>query len=302
MSKKIIFLSGVLALIASPLYAMDASTSQEANKYKEYPYVQPKKTYDDVKSTLQPDTTATNHQIQTLPLVNNEHPVTNPNGNVMDMPLVGNEHPAIAPGDEKGTPLAPIPTPVQPQGEANNQEDMIPKLSTANFFNACKVGEVTHLNTYLEQGAKVDMLDQDGNNGLMVAVMSGQSEIVRVLMNHKINLNQRNKQGKTAVWLAINQENLPLVATLLDGGANPNIPDTNGTTPLMLTAIKGDANLCELLLEFDIDTQAGDVNGKTAMMFAIEKQNNAVITILTPRNPKDILKQPRRVYVEKEIK
>ncbi len=168
--------------------------------------------------------------------------------------------------------------------------------SPDNLFKAVRDGNVDLLVRLLNQGINLNIVDENANNALILAILNGKNEIINILLNAKFNLDHRNSDGVNALFLALLRENLSLVRSLLQAGANPNIPNTNGITPLMLAAIKDDSKFINLLLDYNANKAAGDKNGKTALMYAIESENTSAIKYLSPRDPKDILKDPFSPY------
>jgi hypothetical protein len=89
----------------------------------------------------------------------------------------------------------------------------------------------------------------EGNSALHCALISKDSESIRLLTERHANVNAVNKHGQTSLHLALKQE-LPNEATLIiQHGASVNAKDQYGTTPLHIAAKLYNPDLVKLLLD-----------------------------------------------------
>uniref|UniRef100_A0A0G4FF66 Uncharacterized protein n=1 Tax=Chromera velia CCMP2878 TaxID=1169474 RepID=A0A0G4FF66_9ALVE len=73
--------------------------------------------------------------------------------------------------------------------------------------------------------ANVDMEDQDGMTAVMVASVNGHTDIVRLLVDAKANVDMLNKHGNTALLVASDEGHADIVRLLVDAKANVDMQD-----------------------------------------------------------------------------
>jgi uncharacterized protein len=115
----------------------------------------------------------------------------------------------------------------------------------------------------------VNMLNQNGESPLMMAVFRGNTELVNALLARDADV---NKTGWTPLHYAATAGNLPLIALLLDKHAYIDAESPNGTTPLMMAAQYGNPAAVKLLLEEGADPLIKNQLGLTAIDFAQRAQ------------------------------
>src|SRR5262249_5100517 len=77
------------------------------------------------------------------------------------------------------------------------------------FYAAIRGGNLSNLNSLLDQGAKVDAADTRGVTPLMNAAAVGSLEAMKRLLNHKAAVNLQNDFGSTALmWAAGDTEKI----------------------------------------------------------------------------------------------
>jgi uncharacterized protein len=98
----------------------------------------------------------------------------------------------------------------------------------------------------LERGADPSIADSHGNTPLIEASERGYLETVRCLLDHPsaaATINVREGQGGTALWRACLFGHPDVVRVLLEKGADPTIPSSGGWTP-MATARRQNQQAC----------------------------------------------------------
>ncbi len=83
---------------------------------------------------------------------------------------------------------------------------------------------------FLEMGADINALDNEGKTVLMKAIENRNDELVRSIVSQGASLNIQNNAGQTALILAAQNGLLPLVAFLIENGADTRIQDKNEKT------------------------------------------------------------------------
>src|SRR5262245_13426033 len=81
------------------------------------------------------------------------------------------------------------------------------------------------------------------------AAKTGNTAVVRTLVQQKADVNQPQADGTTALHWAVRQDNLEMVNLLIAAGANVNARNRLGVSPLSLACINGNAATIEALLK-----------------------------------------------------
>jgi ankyrin repeat protein len=183
---------------------------------------------------------------------------------------------------------------------------------------AAMTGQLEPLRNYIDGGADVNMVTDEGYSALMLAIKGRFYYTAMQLIRSKTDLNQRNKYGMTPLLLAIVAGHEDIVTGLLDYDANPSIANAQGNTALMMacqvgskamverllwkgalvnyksdagdTALMfasaaGDVDIIKLLIEHGADVLATNNNGFTTLMFACLRGHGPVIELLVEGYP-----------------
>jgi len=127
--------------------------------------------------------------------------------------------------------------------------------------------------------AKAKSYDKIGTSWLHLAA-KGEINIVKELLGHGANPNQRTVEGLTPLDLAILGRDLEIVETLLSHGSNPNGATIDGMTPLHLAALRGDLAMVKELLIHGANPKAATKDGLTPLHFAEELKHLDVAKLI----------------------
>ena len=142
----------------------------------------------------------------------------------------------------------------------------IPLIHLASDRNDVKLASLL-----LSHGADVELRDEYGRSSLhRVAVIGHSGDIVKVLLENRVDINARNNRGETALLTAVRRcppgepENYKsLITQLLGWGASVNQSDKSGSTALHLAASRGALEIACQLLEAGANVNAPDQDGVT---------------------------------------
>lgn len=95
----------------------------------------------------------------------------------------------------------------------------------------------------------INMEDDTKATPLILAVLGGNLEIVKHLLNHGANINHRNWQGHSALQYACSKSKHDIVHLLLERNADVNIVDHRGDTCLHRLASIGCEAMITVLLK-----------------------------------------------------
>lgn len=106
---------------------------------------------------------------------------------------------------------------------------------------------------------------------LHLAVDMGHTDVVKLLLAHGIDINQKNKhQENTPLILASKRGDLKTMEVLIDSGAEINLTDIHGRTPLHFASAQGRGDLVRFLLERKASPHLQDRDGKYPKEYADE--------------------------------
>jgi len=144
------------------------------------------------------------------------------------------------------TKITPPPMSVSKSGK--NYEDLIKKLKK------------THAN--MSEEDKVEML--------FFALEQKNWDIVRWLIENKVNLHARNHEQKTTLLAAAESGHIEMVNALLNYGVNKNARDSYGFTALMRAAMGGVRAIVMRMRDEGLDVNAQAKDGNTAILIAYQ--------------------------------
>lgn len=98
-----------------------------------------------------------------------------------------------------------------------------------------------------DPNAPVEMMPGFPTNFLILAAGRSQTEIVKILLQHKASVNKTDSFKATALMAAAAEGNAELVALLLAAGADPKLKDQEGKDALASAKESGNPNVVKLL-------------------------------------------------------
>jgi ankyrin repeat protein len=102
--------------------------------------------------------------------------------------------------------------------------------------------EIDLIKALLESKPNLELVDQDGDTALHIAVSYAAADSVELILNAGANVNAQDKNGWTPLHRAIEQYSFNVVQLLLSKHADPTLTDSSGTSPLGL-ALENHDNL-----------------------------------------------------------
>ena len=130
---------------------------------------------------------------------------------------------------------------------------------------AVQNGQLQAARMLLEAGA--DPAEPSAAALAHLAVASGDTAMLELLITHEVPLDRLNHEGATALQRAIRNHQSDLADILLDGGADPGLWGEDQVTPLMLAAQMGDASVASRITRSGVDLAAMDPDGRTALHY-----------------------------------
>ncbi|HML19622.1 MAG TPA: ankyrin repeat domain-containing protein [Candidatus Dependentiae bacterium] len=140
----------------------------------------------------------------------------------------------------------------------------------------------------LENGAKIDLMDQLGYTPLHIAAKHGYEDIASKILEinpHVVDI--QNKQGVTALHNASLGCHENIIRLLINHGANKDIRDRSGATPLHVAARYGKIASVNILIEAGA-LITRDVYGCTPLHYAAQNGRKVIVRILASHYPDSV--------------
>jgi len=153
---------------------------------------------------------------------------------------------------------------------------------TALMYAAYK-GYTDIVKLLIENRANLNIQDENGLTALMWAIEKENNEIAKLLINSdNIDLNKQDKNSLTALMWAIEKENNEIAKLLINSdGIDLNKQDKQALTALMWALGKGNNEIAKLLIDSDsIDLDKQDKVGRTVLFYAIYQGNTEIVKLL----------------------
>ena len=117
------------------------------------------------------------------------------------------------------------------------------------FVEAVRQNRIDDVRELIRQGADVDAVDMfGGNTGLHWAARLGFSEMARLLLDNGARVDARNDEGETPLHWAAAEGRKALLVTLIAHGAYVNALDRAGQTPLSRAQTNGREEIARILV------------------------------------------------------
>ena len=154
----------------------------------------------------------------------------------------------------------------------------------------------------IAKSRKLYYRDENGLTALHKAALTGQYEVLKLLLTFNLDLNLSDVTGHTALHYAAYSGIDASIYLLAKYGANINAQDDEGQTSLHIASRDGHAHVCTALLKCGAQLLIRDKSGKTAIETAAESGKDQVLKICL-QNPdsKNILNGRQKRFGEDEI-
>ena len=141
-------------------------------------------------------------------------------------------------------------------------------------------GQTELVKKLLDTGVDPNARDEDGNTALIYAAERGHTEVVTLLLDYGADVSASEQHGVTALIVAATYGHIEVITALLNSGADANASAESGITALMAAAREGYREVVKALLDYGADPNAENANGWTAFRFARNHQHNDVVQLL----------------------
>ena len=129
-------------------------------------------------------------------------------------------------------------------------------------------GNIDMMALFVERGANLRSVNQNGEQALQLAAWQGQTKAVKWLLERGAPLNRDGKNWGPLHYAVFNGH-LDLAKELIERGAEVNAASPNGSTPLMMAAREGREELTKVLMESGADPRSKNDWGDNALTMAM---------------------------------
>ena len=120
----------------------------------------------------------------------------------------------------------------------------------------------------LDNGAKADVVDEDGFTPLHFCARSGHAEAAQQIINARVDLDAKDEDGLTPLHWSAQRDHTQMIRTLLLEGANPDAIEDDGWTALHYSALLGSLKSVKELIKGDADPKIRNENGEVPLDLA----------------------------------
>jgi ankyrin repeat protein len=161
------------------------------------------------------------------------------------------------------------------------------------LHRACEKGRARTVEALLNAGANCNETTENGSTPLLIAVVRGHTDVVKVLLQFQAALETMNEhfvktdaKKRTAFQLAVDRGQTELIEAMIERGADVNRKDAEQKTPLLSAIENGNLDLARLLVQAGADlNKPCDTHG-TPLVYACiadtldDKQRAKMIDLL----------------------
>ncbi len=166
--------------------------------------------------------------------------------------------------------------------QSNFKTTLSRKESQQLLEYAARTGNKTTAEDALENGARINKIDIDGNTPIIIALKNKQYEFADWLLTKKLTVTTADKNNDTPLHFACKAGKLNLAKRIIFLGASLNSKNNNGRTPLINSVISENVDLIKFLLIQGANPNIQDKNKKSAFDYAENKNNSTIIASLSP--------------------
>jgi ankyrin repeat protein len=152
-----------------------------------------------------------------------------------------------------------------------------------DLITAAVYGHIDSIKKIIEEGADINMTDNDGDSPLHRACLSSREQAVSFLISHGATVNSRSNNGQSPLHYAAYAGNNKIVKLLIEAGADINMMSIHGQTPLNRAVHKGHASTVTLLLNEGAIPDQASSNCWPPLFIAIHYGYDDIVELLLSR-------------------
>lgn len=144
-----------------------------------------------------------------------------------------------------------------------------------HFRRVVMDGDADAVTLFLTAGMPVETA-----GALRLAVDAGKTEVVKILLEHGADKNNKDAYGQSLAMTAASNHHTAVLALLIAAGADASAPNQYRITPLAVAAEQGHLDIVNLLVSAGATVNARDTSGGTALSVAILRGYQEIVAAL----------------------
>lgn len=153
------------------------------------------------------------------------------------------------------------------------------KTPTKTIYQAVAMGDVDEVNLHITRGIDLDKSDSNRNTPLGIAIESGRSPLVAILLEAGADPSVPSRDVAPLITATV-RGNADAVKALLAHGAKVDTPGAMGMTPLLVASESGHVAVAEMLIAAGANVNARDQRGQTPLGIANMRQQTEIASLL----------------------
>ncbi|XP_059165676.1 inversin-like [Physella acuta] len=133
------------------------------------------------------------------------------------------------------------------------------------FMWAAGKGADDVIRVFLEHNVDIHQEDKTGGTALHASALSGHSTTVKILLDHGAKLEVTDQAKHTPLFRACEMGQMDVVQTLIDSHARVDVLDLDGRSPLHWAALGGHAYICQMLIKYGVNPDVRDHSGRAPL-------------------------------------
>jgi ankyrin repeat protein len=153
-----------------------------------------------------------------------------------------------------------------------------PVYTTSTLITAVSQGDVESVKKHLLANISVNSKNALGNSLVHLAVISKDSNMLQLLLEHFAEINTSNEAGMTPFHLAVQEGELAIVKLLIDNKAKTSTINSAGNAAIHTATKSKNIELVKLIIsEIPTDVNLKDQKGLSPFLLAVKDGNFALI-------------------------
>ena len=163
------------------------------------------------------------------------------------------------------------------------------------------MGQIQLVSKVLDQGAEIDVISL-GSAPLHRAVIKGDLELIKTLIERKADVNIRNEDGNAPLHSAARRANIQVLRLLLSSGAAVDVQDNRKETPLHKAASRGLTEVVVLLREYGSDTEIRNSDSAVPLLNAVSGGREAAVRLLLKYTTREDLQNTESAFLHAAVR
>ncbi|MGD8839669.1 MAG: ankyrin repeat domain-containing protein [Gammaproteobacteria bacterium] len=150
------------------------------------------------------------------------------------------------------------------------------RIGRAGIFDAIRHNDVALIESLIDSGADLNLVDGQGNSTVMEALIAGWPGLAATLIRKTEWQKRANAVGDSPLHIAVGRDYREVVEALIATPVDINRADARGNTALMLAVEHRNLDLIGLLLQYGADPGLRNSQQRSAVDLAYQADNPAI--------------------------